>query len=115
MPRAVQKYLDEPLNDGFGVVIVTLAIRGAAKILLRSASSPAKERWFRLSSGQGYALSGDARNAWLHGVLAEDGSEERESLNLRFGLHDADPEAEFSAWREVERRWVRDDDVSKRG
>ena len=31
-----QPHLDEPLHDGFGIVIVTLAVRGAAHIVLRS-------------------------------------------------------------------------------
>ena len=102
----LRPHLDEPLNDGFGVIIVTVAIGGAAKILLRPNNRTTDEKWFRLEQGEAYALSGDARNAWLHGVLAEEGSEARESLNLRFGLHDADPEAEFSARREVERHWA---------
>ena len=31
---------------------------------------------------------------------AEDGAEQRQSLNLRFGLHSADRDEEFSAWNE---------------
>jgi hypothetical protein len=41
-----------------------------------------------LQQGQAYMLSGMARDACVHGVLADVGSEHRESLNLRFGLHD---------------------------
>ena len=105
-------HLDEPLNDGFGIVIVTLAIRGSAKILLRrggtSTEELSEEACFDLhaTQRQGYALSGEVRNAWLHGVLAEDGSEARESLNLRFGLHAAGADEEFSAADEVERHWT---------
>ena len=73
-----------------------------------SGGGSSEECYFRLREGELYALSGDARNASLHGVLAEDGSEARESLNLRFGLHSARPEDEFSAWREVESAWPED-------
>ena len=118
--RYLRPHLDEPLHDGFGVVIVTVAISGHAKILLRSRpwdQSAREEYWFDLAPGQAYALSGDARNVCLHGVLADDGreGEARESLNLRFGLHDrpmlcgeADSEegdVRFSAWGEIERHW----------
>jgi hypothetical protein len=106
----LKAHLDEPLNDGFGLLIVTLAVRGDAKILIRARpfeEDPAKrsEVCFDLARGQAYALSGDARNVCLHGVLAEGGSDERESLNLRFGLHTREKDDEFSAWREVERHW----------
>ena len=48
-------------------------------------------------------LSGAARNACRHCVLAARGSEARASLNLRFGEHDADDDAdaEFSVAREM--------------
>ena len=69
------------------------------------AATEREECYFPLRQGQAYALSGDARNVCLHGVLAEEGSEARESLNLRFGLHERERESEFSAWREVERFW----------
>lgn len=58
---------------------------------------------------EAYALSGDARNVCLHGVLADDASAARESLNLRFGLHcEAQGEA-LSAWEEVDRHWAKVD------
>lgn len=104
----LRPHLDEPLADGFGVVIVTIAVTGAAKILLNVRpweQAIGSECFFHLREGQLYALSGDARNAALHGVLADDGSEARESLNLRFGLHSARPEDDFSAWKEVESLW----------
>jgi len=105
--RYLRPHLDEPLHDGFGVVIVTIGIRGRSSILLRSRpwETDALERWFPLSSGEAYALSGDARNVCLHGVLADNESEHRESLNLRFGLHATERNGRFSAWDEIEKHW----------
>jgi hypothetical protein len=112
--------VDEPLHDGFGVVIVTIAVRGAAHILLRGGGGSGsggsggggggggsgggaidEHRCFRLeaAASEAYALSGVARNACLHGVLSEQGSERRCSLNLRFGLHSSDPAGTFPAAR----------------
>ena len=103
--------MDEPLHDGFGVVIVTIAVRGAAHILLRGGGGGGgggsgggavdEHRCFRLeaAASEAYALSGVARNACLHGVLSEQGSERRCSLNLRFGLHSSDPAGTFPAAR----------------
>ena len=112
--------MDEPLHDGFGVVIVTIAVRGAAHILLRGGGGSGSggsggggggggsgggavddHRCFRLeaAASEAYALSGVARNACLHGVLSEQGSERRCSLNLRFGLHSSDPAGTFPAAR----------------
>ena len=101
--------LDEPLNDGFGVVIATVAVRGSGRILLASRPWDAEARcesWFRLARGQCYALSGDARNVCTHGVLSDEGCERRESLNLRFGLHRSAlaPDGPC-ADEEVERHW----------
>ena len=109
--RYLKPHLDEPLHDGFGVVIVTVAVRGAAHVLLQSSSAAdgeglapadadaAARRCFRLDAEacEAYVLSGAARNTCLHGVLSVEGSEARESLNLRFGLHSAEPGAD-SAW-----------------
>ena len=56
--------LDEPLHDGFGVVIVTVAIRGDARVLLRVRpwdELTRCEKWFSLRAGEAYVLSGDAR------------------------------------------------------
>ena len=112
--RYLRPHLDEPLHDGFGVVIVTVAVAGRAKIVLRERpagpDAPAREVWFALGAGEAYALSGDARNVYLHGVLGEADEEgaKRESLNLRFGLHAAaGEEGDFPAWDEVERQWPR--------
>jgi len=102
----LRPHLDEPLHDGFGIVIVTVAVRGDASILLTSRPWDAacrEEYFFGLRQGQAYALASDARNICLHGVLAD--TPERESLNLRFGLHAASKEGPFSAWEEVERHW----------
>jgi hypothetical protein len=81
-------HLDHPCKDGFGVVIVTVAMTtGAATILLQDVSGT-HGLAMPLQQGQAYMLSGMARDACVHGVLADVGSEHRESLNLRFGLHD---------------------------
>lgn len=45
-----------------------------------------KKDGMEVSQGQAYMLSGMARDACAHGVVASSGH--RESLNLRFGLHD---------------------------
>jgi len=99
--RYLKPHLDEPLHDGFGVVIVTVAVRGAAHVLLQSSAAAAgpSSHCFRLDAAayEAYVLSGTARNACLHGVLSVEGSEARESLNLRFGLHSAEP-GDDAAW-----------------
>ena len=81
-------HLDDPAFEGFGVVIVTIATEGSATIVLEEGGAAAnKPTWsFDLKEGAGYFISGFARNQCLHGVLA-DGSPNRRSLNLRFGLH----------------------------
>ena len=82
------------LHDGFGIVIVTVAIGGSARILITESPWDARERrehWFPLRPGQAYALSSDARNVCLHGVLADDGCDRRESLNLRALAAEPDP------------------------
>ena len=91
-------HCDQPLHDGFGVVIVTLAMDGVGQIILLDEGDDFQEQaqrqtpadgesadadadadadatvaaaWtFRLEASrrQGYALSGDARNKTLHGV-----------------------------------------------
>ncbi|KAL1528649.1 hypothetical protein AB1Y20_009987 [Prymnesium parvum] len=104
----LRPHLDEPLHDGFGIVIVTLAIQGSADIILRAQPwDPVAQRefWFELSPGDAYVLCGEARNTCVHGVLAHEGSEHRASLNLRFGLHSRDPADAWSAWNEVDRHW----------
>ena len=104
--RFLPPHLDEPLHDGFGVVIVTVAVAGGGRILLQSRPFDAARRRdysFQMAEGGAYVLSGDARNTCLHGVLADAGA--RESLNLRFGLHSAERGAPFSAWDEIEQHW----------
>lgn len=78
-------HFDHPQKDGFGVIIVTISIEGSGTILLEDSSGKLK-RTMQVSQGQAYMISGKARDACAHGVLAASG--ERESLNLRFGLHD---------------------------
>ena len=113
----LRPHLDEPLHDGFGVVIVTIAIDGDATILVRSARKvadesppePAPETFheccFPLARGEAYALSGDARNICLHGVLANEASAARESLNPTLWAALEGGRWELSAWEEVQRHW----------
>lgn len=98
-------HLDCPLHEGFGKVIVTVAIRGSATILLISGDTvgegenEVQPAWrFHLNEGEAYALSGNARNTALHAVLADNADGTRESLNLRFGVH-TDEEAEEQVTR----------------
>jgi len=105
-------HLDAPLHEGFGKVIVTVAIRGSATILLIGKGNDDEEEqpaWkFRVEEGEAYVLSGNARNICLHAVLADDNDDsvsknsggDRESLNLRFGIHTVE-EAE----NEIKRHW----------
>ena len=80
-------HVDHPLKDGFGILIVTIAIRGDADILLESEVTAPVFGKLPLEQGQAYILSGNVRNKCTHGVLAGQPSSQRESLNLRFGLH----------------------------
>lgn len=100
-------HLDFPRLDGFGVVIVTIGIRGLGKIVLiddgdEEDVSPASYA-FDLGEGETYILCGDARNKCAHGVLCEKGMGQectRETLNLRYGLHTQ----EF-AHSEIDQHW----------
>lgn len=96
-------HLDHPLNDGFGVVIVTLCVAADANILIVPESQNTKPYWFHAKRKQAYILSGTARNQCDHGVVCPLASTRsshrhsdaerstlqggRQSLNLRFGLH----------------------------
>jgi len=96
-------HLDDPRKDGFGVIILTIGMKGAGTILLRDAKGIHRGVAMRLEAGDAYMLSDRARDACAHGVLADasmpttnNGRDdlpfsERESLNLRFGLHDFAP------------------------
>ena len=86
--RHLPPHLDWPRNDGFGVVIVTAAVKGGATVVLRdggSATAAPREWRFEVPEGHAYALSGDARNLCTHGLFTD--ARDRESLNLRFNLH----------------------------
>jgi hypothetical protein len=118
-------HLDAPLHEGFGKVIVTVAIRGSATILLigkgdddddeeeedcvededEKSDQQLRAAWkFQLNGGEAYVLSGSARNICLHAVLANDGGngsgDDRESLNLRFGIHSTE-----KAEKDIKRHW----------
>ena len=103
-------HLDWPLHEGFGKVILTVAIRGSATILLISGDTVGEGEYevqpawrFHLNEGEAYILSGNARNRALHAVLADDVHGTRESLNLRFGIH-TDKEAE----EQITKHWPED-------
>eukprot|EP00536_Pseudo-nitzschia_multiseries_P016462 jgi/Psemu1/46302/gm1.46302_g len=89
-------HLDDPRKDGFGVVIVTIGMEGSGTILLRDSHGVKHGVAMMLEEGEAYMLSENARDACAHGVLAEIQRHDnagstccnRESLNLRFGLHD---------------------------
>jgi Uncharacterized conserved protein (DUF2181) len=105
-------HLDFPRLDGFGVVIVTLAIRGKGTVVLiddgddddgDDPSSKSKIYAFDVEEGQSYLLCGDARNKCTHGVICErssNGACTRETLNLRYGLHTED-----FAYTEIDQHW----------
>jgi hypothetical protein len=106
-------HLDDPRKDGFGVVIITIGMKDAGEILFRDSKSLYRGVALRLKSGECYMLADRARDACSHGVLADycpeiDSSSreeantntpfsERESLNLRFGLHDLAPNGSGSS------------------
>ena len=81
--RFLPRHLDWPRHDGFGLIIVTVAVRGRGTVVLEDRAGGLVR--FELPEGHAYCLAGAARNAWLHGVVGSD--PDRESLNLRFGLH----------------------------
>ncbi|CAB9501213.1 expressed unknown protein [Seminavis robusta] len=78
-------HVDHPLKDGFGIIIVTIAMVGDGTILFQDCAGKRMAK-MQLAQGQAYMISGTARDACAHGVLAD--NPQRESLNLRFGLHD---------------------------
>mmetsp|Transcript_29118 Transcript_29118/g.32678 ORF Transcript_29118/g.32678 Transcript_29118/m.32678 type:complete len:498 (+) Transcript_29118:75-1568(+) len=108
-------HLDDPRKDGFGVVIITIGMKESGTILFRDAKGMKRGVAMRLKAGEAYMIADKARDACSHGVLADYrpveiepsiGEEEqplknrvdtsmpfseRESLNLRFGLHDLAP------------------------
>jgi hypothetical protein len=80
-------HVDHPLKDGFGVVIITISMVGSGTILLKDYKA-ANKMTMVVKQGQAYMLADKARDACAHGVLTTTGEGHRESLNLRFGLHD---------------------------
>ena len=106
-------HVDHPKKDGFGIIIVTIDIGGSAQILLQASSGDGGDIMssnadndkahdendysssllsvtMQLHPGEAYMLADIARDACIHGVLADKDSSNRTSLNLRFGLHDID-------------------------
>jgi hypothetical protein len=105
--RYLPAHLDWPLHEGFGKVIVTVAIHGDATVLLIAGDTveiggeELQPAWrFHLQQGECYVLSDRARNRCLHAVVANDDNKTRESLNLRFGLH-----TEQEAKEQITRFW----------
>jgi len=83
-------HVDHPLKDGFGICIITIGIVKSGTLLLQNYNNTFKAT-MRVNQGQAYGLSGMARDACAHGIVTDATDEEdtqRESLNLRFGLHD---------------------------
>jgi hypothetical protein len=124
-----EAHTDSPLNDGFGVVIVTICVHQFANILL-SSNECSKSNWlFEAQEGELYVLSGDSRNVFDHGVIcplekrkvklireddrdsqrtpkrkrkrSQSGPVGRESLNLRFALHGNKPGLPFYVGEEM--------------
>lgn len=100
-------HLDFPRSDGFGVVIVTVAIQGHGDIILiddgdEGTNDQPVSYSFPMKENECYILCGDARNKYVHGVLcsATKSTCQRETLNLRYGLHSP----EF-ARAEVDQYW----------
>ena len=89
--------------DGFGVVIATIVMAGKGNIVIVDpGTEPAKSYSFPAVEGDIYLLSGHVRNVCLHGVYAS--CNERESLNLRFGMHSA-----AFAQSEIDNHWHEED------
>ena len=114
-------HFDHPLKDGFGICIVTVAIKGNAQVFLEESttatmsSSTNKQQEgeygvISVKEGEAYILSGPVRNQCTHGVLADIECEDRESLNLRFGIHGVrfpDGDGSFDAYKKEKTEDVR--------
>lgn len=96
-------HYDTPRNDGFGVVIVTICMKGQGDIVVVDdgdrGETISKKFKFNIKQSELYVLSGHSRNKCLHGVLCK-GYGHRESLNLRFGLH-----TKKFAFEEIDQHW----------
>ena len=109
-------HMDQPRHDGFGVVIVTVAIQGRGDVVIvndgeEGDDGPPQSWAFPLHPGEMYVLAGPARNLCRHGVIedtksskkrhpsAADADKDRISLNLRFGIHTAEQaHADIGRW-----------------
>lgn len=68
-------HIDDCRHDGFGIVIVTVALWGTGDIVIADADDTYEgdtiPSWsFQLVPGQLYTLSGPSRNLYIHGVIA---------------------------------------------
>lgn len=98
-------HFDDPRHDGFGVVIVTVAVAQTGRVVIDTHDKPSKVYTFDANEGDLYVLSDAARNTCDHGVLCPPKSRRRapkgpndrgrESLNLRFALHGTKPNQPF--------------------
>jgi hypothetical protein len=118
-------HIDSPLNDGFGVIIVTICVYQSAQILLLSNENN-KSYLFEGNEGDVYILSGKSRNDYDHGVICELEKRKknkliqsneikikkpknknkymnngRESLNLRFSIHGNKPDLPYYVYDEM--------------
>lgn len=80
-------HVDHPLKDGFGILIVTVAIHKSGTIFIRDHTNT-KGITMLVKEGQTYMICDEVRNSCVHGIIADPDDSDRESLNLRFGLHD---------------------------
>lgn len=66
-------HLDQPRYDGFGIVIVTVAIEGSGDVVIDDEGDDASctlQSWtFPLCPGEMYVLCGPSRNLCTHGVM----------------------------------------------
>ena len=80
--------MDWPLHNGFGKVIITITMKGAAMINVTGLHhvNLIQPSWnFCLEEGEEYMLTGKLRTNFYHGVIADNLG--CESMNLCFGLH----------------------------
>ena len=91
---------DSPLNDGFGVVIVTICMQQTGNILLQSNES--SRVWtFGAPEGSMYVLAGPARCCFDHGVLCPLQARRREHS---MKLHDVSPQPPLLTGKKKKKR-----------